>query len=345
MKFSENYNLYDIVTPIIPEKLEELLLLTDYDPREIRYLVDGFTNGFSLDYQGPRDCRQFSNNLKLRCGNKTDLWNKVMKEVELKRVCGPYTEPMWPWFHQSPLGLVPKSGSTVGETRLIFHLSHPRQLRDNDGLVPSVNAGTPSSSTTVQYNSVDDCIRNCLKVLQESDECYLARSDCSQAFRQLPIRVQDRPCLVMMVENPDDKQKYYFCDLCLPFGHAASCKIYSRFSSAVAHIFNRFTDKEDNFYLDDHQFCDGSKTSCDDQIVTFLQICQEINLPISPDKTLWGSQIMIFLGMLINTITRTLSIPAEKVQRAVDELLYLIHHKKTTVLQIQKNNGFTQFPL
>lgn len=223
---AENYGLTEIVTPINVKNLECLLKQTQYDPRETQYLVQGFTEGFSLDYQGPRDCKQYANNLRLRVGTQTDLWNKVMKEVQLKRVAGPYTEPMWPWFHQSPLGLVHKSGSTKGETRLIFHLSHPQKFDDNKS-VGSVNFNTPKESTTVQYNSVDDAIRNCTDVLKNSPVCHIARSDCLQAFRRLPVRIEDRPCLVMMAVNPLDGKKYYFCDLCLPFGHGASCRIYS----------------------------------------------------------------------------------------------------------------------
>ena len=47
-----------------------------------------------------------------------------MKEVRLKHFVGPFEEVPYDNFIQSPIGLVPKS--EPGETRLIFHLSHPR---------------------------------------------------------------------------------------------------------------------------------------------------------------------------------------------------------------------------
>ena len=44
-------------------------------------------------------------NLKLRVGNKIELWNKVVKEG---RYAGPFKEIPYDYFIQSPIGLVPK---------------------------------------------------------------------------------------------------------------------------------------------------------------------------------------------------------------------------------------------
>ena len=63
-------------------------------------------------------------NLKLNVGSKTELWNKVMKEVKEKRYAGPYHKIPFEYYIQSPIGLVPKDHGK--STRLIFHLSYPR---------------------------------------------------------------------------------------------------------------------------------------------------------------------------------------------------------------------------
>ena len=88
--------------------------------------MDGFKHGFSLQYQGTlKDCKRTAPNLKLRVGNKLELWNKVMNEVELGRYAGPFEEPPFEAFVQSPIGLVPKDKGL--KKRLIFHLSYPRE--------------------------------------------------------------------------------------------------------------------------------------------------------------------------------------------------------------------------
>ena len=45
-----------------------------------------------------------------------------------------------------------------------------------------------------------------------------------------------------------------------------------------------------------------------DFVNQFLQICEEINFPVALEKTFWATQIIIFLGMILNTITQTILI-------------------------------------
>ena len=73
----------------------------------------------------------------------------------------------------------------------------------------------------------------------------------------------------------------------------------------------------------------------------FLQICEEINFPVALDKTVWSSQIIIFLGMLLNSVNQTVSIPREKCNKALNLLYKLVPEdkKKATVLQIQQLTG------
>ena len=64
--------------------LKELLIESNCDKTETDFIIDGFTNGFSLGYEGDKTVRRFSPNLKLECGMHFDLWHKMSKEVELK---------------------------------------------------------------------------------------------------------------------------------------------------------------------------------------------------------------------------------------------------------------------
>ena len=112
-----------IVTPVDVGAFEKLLNHHKYDKGETKFLIDGFKFGFEIRYWGPRGQRRNAPNLKLECGSRQELWEKIMKEVKLKRFAGPFKEPPFENYIQSPIGLVPKSN---GDTRLIFHLSYPR---------------------------------------------------------------------------------------------------------------------------------------------------------------------------------------------------------------------------
>ena len=81
-----------------------------------------------------------------------------MKEVKDKRFAGPFLDPPFKYFIQSPISLVPKDKGT--KTRLIFHLSHPR--RDKQGKVSneSVNAGILKEDCSVQYPAFDEAVKS-----------------------------------------------------------------------------------------------------------------------------------------------------------------------------------------
>ena len=78
----ENLDLDNIITPVDANRLEQLLVETDYDREKTKFLIDGFKSGFTLGYEGSWDVKIVSDNLKLRIGTEIELWNKVMKEVK-----------------------------------------------------------------------------------------------------------------------------------------------------------------------------------------------------------------------------------------------------------------------
>ena len=123
-------------------------------------MQDGFTNGFDIGYRGPSQRQSLSNNIPFTegVGDKFDLWAKIMKEVKLKRMAGPYKCPPFNNFIQSPVGLVPKAGN---KTRMIFHLSY--NFGEGE---PSVNGCTPDEMCSVQYRNLDYAIDTCLQLLK-----------------------------------------------------------------------------------------------------------------------------------------------------------------------------------
>ena len=175
--YYENFDLSQIETPVKVEVLHDLLNQSGYDVVGTEYLVKGFRDGFELEYQGDTKVKMKAPNLRLRVGSKLELWNKMMKEVKDKRFAGPFEEVPFEYFIQSPVGLVPKDNGT--KTRLIFHLSYPRQGNK------SVNAGIPHDKCTVMYPNFDQVVLMCIKA---GKGCSMAKSDMSRAFRNVPLK-------------------------------------------------------------------------------------------------------------------------------------------------------------
>ena len=101
----------------------ELLRESGYDGEGIKFLQSGFTEGFNIGYEGPQIRQSKAKNIPFSVGNKTELWNKLIKEVKLGCVAGPFDQIPFENYIQSPIGLVPKVGAEqTNQTRLIFHL-------------------------------------------------------------------------------------------------------------------------------------------------------------------------------------------------------------------------------
>ena len=178
----ENYDLDNVISPVNVERYEQLLIGSKYNKGKTQYLVDGFRNGFSIGYEGETNVKQGAPNLTLHVGSKVELWNKVMKEVKLKRYAGPFHHIPFENYIQSTIGLVPKDNGT--KTRLIFHLSYPRKTSAEQKPL-SVNANTPSHICKVKYCDFDLAIKRCI---EEGVGCSIAKSDMTSAFRNLGIR-------------------------------------------------------------------------------------------------------------------------------------------------------------
>ena len=332
----KNWNLETIITPVNPNSLKSLLEEVNFNQAETDFLVDGFSHGFDLGYRGPGDIKQKAPNLKFTIGNETELWNKVMKEVELGRYAGPFESIPFNEYIQSPIGLVPKDKGT--KTRLIFHLSYPRKTEPPK----SVNGNTPEDLTHVVYPSFDDAVRLCIKA---GKGCTAAKSDMSSAFRHFPINPKFWKYLVMKARNPNDGKWYYFIDKCMPFGASISCSHFQRFSNAIAFLVEQKTKKENINYLDDYFFVDYFKVDCNNQVKVFLTVCQTINFPVSKEKTFWGTTRLSFLGLLIDTILEMIFIPIDKLERAKSLIEHMLNkpNKKTTLRELQKLTGFLNF--
>ena len=104
----ENLDLENIITPVRAEVFRNLLIALGYDSTKTEFLYKGFSEGFELHHKGNVKVQKKAPNLKLRVGNKIELWNKVMKEVKEGRYAGPFKEIPYDYFIQSPIGLVPK---------------------------------------------------------------------------------------------------------------------------------------------------------------------------------------------------------------------------------------------
>ena len=342
----EYLDLNNITTPVKVQQLERMLRDTEYPKSKADYLINGFRFGFDIRYQGPERRKDHAANLPFRVGTKLDMWMKIMKEVKHHRYVGPFTEIPFEFYVQSPVGLVLKAQD---QTRLIFHLSHDFKLSGNK----SVNGCTPKELCTVKYKDLDDAVRKSLalmKLIENSTNAMIwySKTDIKSAFRLVPLRPSVFWLLVLKAEHPESGRMLYFVDKCLPFGHSMSCVIFQSFSDALAHIHRVLTRKispvdTDTNYLDDFLFAAVSQFLCNNLMDIFLNICEKLGVPISPEKTEKATTILVFLGILLDGRYKILAVPEEKSIRAINQLNALLDRKKATVKELESLAGLLNF--
>ena len=99
--YFENYDIHNIETPIDTTVYGKLLRESGFNSQKANFLLEGFTSGFSIGYNGPRKRVSEAQNLPITVGSKVELWNKIMKEVKLKCYAGPFNKPPFRHYIQS----------------------------------------------------------------------------------------------------------------------------------------------------------------------------------------------------------------------------------------------------
>ncbi len=99
-----NFDLCRTQSPVEPQKFHQFL--RGYPEAEREFLVQGFTQGFKLGFQGPRNRVVETENLPFCVTYPSIIWEKIALEVKAKRVAG-----LLGTTFKAPLGWFLKLGS------------------------------------------------------------------------------------------------------------------------------------------------------------------------------------------------------------------------------------------
>ena len=87
----------------------------------------------------------------------------------------------------------------------------------------------------------------------------------------------------------------------------------------------------------------GDGEVCKSLMVQFLDLCEELNVPIAEDKTIWPCTSLVYLGYQLNTKTFEIQIPYEKQQQILCLIEETLTHKRITLKQMQFLTGSLAF--
>ena len=249
--------------------------------------------------------------------HKNETLLKLQNEVKLGRILDLFKNMPISTLQISPIGLIPKPD---GNWRLNANLSHPPSKGINSYIDPEF--------CKVNYSSLDsilEMIYNCGKSAE------LANIDIKPAFKPLIVNPADFDLLGIKFDN------MYYIDKCLPMGCSVSCNLFEKVSSFVQWVVEtRCGLHSIDHYLDDFILV-GKIISNDSSTLmnTFMDVCDELGIPIAENKTVGPSKIITFLGFIIDKVLLMVRIPEEKLKKIRNLLQPLLYKKMVSLKDLR----------
>ena len=289
-----------VSTPIDIYRLE-LELANHPDRNFVSNLLSTLKEGARIGYSGPRSSR-VSPNLISATQHPEVVTLNLQKEVTLGRVAGPYPLPPLPNFQCHPVDVVPKKHST--KWRTIYHLSYPPG--------DSINDHIPKGPFCLSYVRVD----NAIHILQSLGKgAFMAKPDLKSAFRLIPIHPNDWSLLGVY------RQSQYYVDMYLPFGVRPGPFLFNLLSDGLEWILKHNYGLQYVIHiLDDFFIAERTKLSCLSSFSTLLRVFMSLKAPVVVSKTIGPSQVVEFIGIVLDSVRMEACLPQNKLTR-INELL------------------------
>lgn len=242
--------------------------------------------------------RSSSRNHPSAAANALVVKDRIRAEVDAGRLVGPLHQSFCPLVHTSPIGLVPKSHQ-ANKWRMIVDLSFPRDHSVNDGISRKLSS--------ISYATVDDAVD---RILQLGVGAMLVKIDLKDAYRIVPVHPQDHHLLAVSWEGKT------YVDRALPFGLRSAPKIFSAVADTIAWAMHCAGIHHQIHYLDDFLFIGAPNTDEGSRALSIaLRVLQHLGVPVAVHKTEGPATLVVFLGILIDTIAFELRLPPEKLER------------------------------
>ena len=293
--------------------------LSDYWDKQLPDLID---YGFPLDFD--RTCPLLSTDKNHSSAQQfpQDIEVYLDNEVAYNAMYGPFTEkPIH--MHISPLMTREKPGSD--NRRTIVDLSWPHGSSVNHGVEKNRYL---QAYYHLSYPSVDHIV-DYLKRLGPGALIY--KVDISRAFRHLRIDPGDLDLLGL-------HHKSYYLDGSLAFGFRHGSFFFQKCSDAIRYIMKKFGYPNLLNYIDDLIYI-GLPSNITASYEFLLRLLHELGLDISQNKLVAPSTSVVCLGILVDSVNRTISIPEGKLAEIVKLCNTWVDKTSCTKSQLQSLLG------
>lgn len=315
-------------TTLRPEFFEQYLdIYPDHD--RIQRLCNSAKYGARIGFEGPEN-PTMCDNWPSAFEHSSAIEQFIDSNLQRGRVEGPIERDLLPADYKcSPLGAFTKARSN--KVRIIHDLSHPPDLSCNDGIDRDL--------CRVDYTSVDHAVSILSKY---STPPLMVKCDLSSAFNSILVHPSDRHLLGFSWTGQDGVRRYYAMTV-LPFGLCSAPRIFDEFTDFLEWVIQRKIAGDVIHYLDDFWACAVSYEDAMHALNTIISICREAGFEIQDSKTVYPTYILEFLGIVIDSISRTLSISEDRLSVILEELHEWLHRKYATKRELLSLIGRLMF--
>ena len=324
---SRQYNFKNVRVPI-PSGLNIAAWKTylhDYaDSDLIKFLEFGWPSSFN--HMAPL-ISTFDNH-KSGTDYASHIDTYLLTELGHSAILGPFASPPVVPLHLSPIMTRPKKESLT--RRIVVDLSWPKGYSVNDGIQENNYLGT---TIDLRLPTVDFMAE---RVRHLGPGCYMYKLDLSRGYRQLRLDPLDWP--LMSIKHAGS----LYMDICPPFGLRTAAMMMQRTNMAVSQIHGDYGYLSRPF-IDDFG---GAELDCGvatNAFGTLRTILYNVGLDEAEHKACPPSTKMIWLGINVDSVEMTLSIPEQKLVEVKSMVSAWSGHQMANKRQVQSLVGSLNF--
>ena len=166
----------------------------------------------------------------------------------------------------------------------------------------------------------------------------MAKIDLKSAYRSVPIDPRNYTYMGLAWHFGQEKERSYMFDSRLPFGSKKACQVFQKLSDAVGGMLKTRGVTVVN-YLDDLLIISPSKTKCWPDLDLSINILTKLGFQINWEKVSPPTERITFLGVHIDAVRHTLSLPAEKLADLRSLVKSWLSKKRCSKKDLQKLLG------
>ena len=131
--------------------------------------------------------------------------------------------------------------------------------------------------------------------------------------------------------------------MCLPFGTSISCAIFEQIGTLLQWLAKWKAGYNILHYLDNFFTAHKVKFVCDQIMTAVHKSCHDVGVTMAPEKRVWATQIIEFLGLIFDTILMIVQIPQDKIDDIRSHLVALKSATKAHAKSLKSLAGKLNF--